>query len=93
MATSTLHDTTLRATVLDALQHSASGFDRDTLRTNRPLQLQVTLGPAGWDGFLADLQARARVRIPAREREQLVTLDDITACLARRRPSRRPAVD
>jgi hypothetical protein len=33
------------------------------------------------------------VRIPAREREQLVTLDDITACLARRRPSRRPAVD
>jgi len=74
-------DPVLRQAIVETLAASGVALDAAQLRDNRPLQLQAAITANAWESFLAALQARFRIRIPARERDQLVTLDDVRACL------------
>lgn len=74
-------DPVLRQALVDTLTACGVIVDAARLRDNRPLQLQASIPPGAWDSFLAAIQARFHIRIPLRERDQLVTLDDVRACL------------
>lgn len=80
-------DADLRAALVSALRAVAPAADPARLRDNRPLLLQLPLGAPEWEQFLHEVQQRLAFVIPARERDQLVTLDDFKACARRHRHS------
>jgi len=76
----------LRADVIAALQTVAPEIEPAALAADRPLRRQVDLDSMDWLNFLIALGKRFTVEIPESEAARLVTLDDIVAWLAARRP-------
>jgi acyl carrier protein len=70
--------------ILSALQTVAPEIDSDHLESARPLREQADLDSMDWMEFLAELQTRTGVQIPAREASRLRSLDDLSAYISPR---------
>jgi acyl carrier protein len=76
-----MDDSTLRRTVLDALQRIAPEVAPGELVATRPLREQVDLDSMDWLNFLLGLHKALGVEIPERDYASLVTFDDLFAYL------------
>ncbi|AOL04214.1 MULTISPECIES: acyl carrier protein [Burkholderia] len=83
-----MSDMDILPVVLDTLKSIAPEVDASTLRSDRPLRVQVDLDSMDWLNFLTGLHVRLGVDIPERDYGRLVMLDDIVNYLAATRAHR-----
>lgn len=78
----------VRGQVLGVLKSIAPEIEDGELDARRPLRDQVDLDSMDWLNFLVGVHERLGVDIPESDYAKLVTLEDILAYLARKRPAR-----
>lgn len=81
-----MNDADIRAVVLATLKTIAPEVDEAQLRANRPLRSQVDLDSMDWLNFLVGLHQRLQVEIPEADYRRLVSLEDVVAYLAAKKP-------
>lgn len=74
----------LRQQVLTLLTDIAPELDAATLKSDRPLRLQVDLDSFDWLNFLVALNRELQVAIPESDYRQLDTLDHLLEYLQQR---------